>query len=84
MSGHDLAQIESKMISLAQQKSDYIRKEIGKSDAIAYFTEKKDPYKLELLEGLQDGQITFYTQGNLQIYAAVRTYQIRDLLKLPN
>ncbi|HRG32511.1 MAG: threonine--tRNA ligase [Saprospiraceae bacterium] len=64
LSGHDLAQIESKMISLAQQKSDYIRKEIGKSDAIAYFTEKKDPYKLELLEGLQDGQITFYTQGN--------------------
>ena len=64
LSGHDLAQIESKMISLAQQKSDYIRKEIGKSDAIAYFTEKKDPYKLELLEGLEDGQITFYSQGN--------------------
>ncbi|MBK9960969.1 MAG: threonine--tRNA ligase [Saprospiraceae bacterium] len=64
LSGHDLAQIESKMISLAQQKSDYIRKEIGKSDAIAYFTKKKDPYKLELLEGLEDGQITFYSQGN--------------------
>jgi threonyl-tRNA synthetase len=41
-----------------------VRQEISKSDAIAYFTEKADPYKLELLEGLEDGTITFYTQGN--------------------
>lgn len=59
-----LPEIEKKMIELAGQKNPYIRQEISKADAIAYFKEKGDPYKLELLEGLQDGTITFYTQGN--------------------
>ena len=42
----------------------FVKKEISKTDAIAYFTEKGDEYKLELLEGLSDGSITFYSQGN--------------------
>ncbi|MFN8281827.1 MAG: threonine--tRNA ligase [Chitinophagales bacterium] len=60
----DLPKIEKKMAELAAQKSEYIRKEISKADAIKYFEAKGDEYKLELLEGLDDGQITFYTQGN--------------------
>lgn len=60
----DLPKIEEKMLELARIKSQYIRKDISKNDAIAYFTEKADEYKLELLEGLEDGNITFYTQGN--------------------
>ncbi|MEZ5016757.1 MAG: threonine--tRNA ligase [Flavipsychrobacter sp.] len=59
----DLAQIEKKMKELAKAKSEYIRKDISKADAIAYFKEKNDPYKLDLLENLPDGEITFYTQG---------------------
>jgi threonyl-tRNA synthetase len=60
----DLPKIEEKMLELARIKSQYIRKDVSKNDAIAYFTEKADEYKLELLEGLEDGNITFYTQGN--------------------
>ncbi|MEY4611858.1 MAG: Threonine--tRNA ligase [Bacteroidota bacterium] len=56
--------IEDKMLELARLKQDYQRIEVSKSDAIAYFQEKGDEYKLELLEGLSDGSITFYTQGN--------------------
>ncbi|MFD3275711.1 threonine--tRNA ligase [Aquirufa echingensis] len=57
-------EIEDKMVELARQKSEYLRKSVSKADAIAYFQEKNDEYKLELLEGLSDGSITFYTQGN--------------------
>lgn len=56
--------IEDKMLELARLKQEYQRKDVSKSDAIAYFKEKGDEYKLELLEGLSDGSITFYTQGN--------------------
>ncbi len=59
----DLEKIEQKMKELAKQKSEFVRKEVSKADAIAYFKEKEDPYKLELLEDLEDGTITFYTQG---------------------
>jgi threonyl-tRNA synthetase len=59
----DLEKVEQKMKELAKQKNPYIKKEISKSDAIKYFKGKEDPYKLELLEGLNDGDITFYTQG---------------------
>ncbi|PHR27206.1 MAG: threonine--tRNA ligase [Fluviicola sp.] len=59
----DLEKIEQKMKELAKQKSTFVRKEISKAEAIAYFKEREDPYKLELLEGLEDGTITFYTQG---------------------
>ena len=60
----DLEIVEEKMKELAKAKNPFVRKEISKKEAIAYFTEKKDPYKLELLEDLEDGTITFYTQGN--------------------
>lgn len=60
----DLPKIEKKMIELAREKNEYRRKEVSKADAIAYFEEKGDEYKLELLENLEDGAITFYQQGN--------------------
>lgn len=60
----DLKKLEDKMKELARQNNAYQRKEVRKADAISYFTEKQDPYKIELLEGLNDGDITFYTQGN--------------------
>ena len=59
----DLRKLEVKMNELAKQNNSYIRKEISKADAIQYFTEKGDEYKLDLLGGLKDGEITFYTQG---------------------
>ena len=59
----DLAKLEQKMDELAKKNSPFVRKEISKENAIAYFAEKGDEYKLDLLEGLQDGEITFYTQG---------------------
>lgn len=64
LSSDDFPKIEEKMKELAKQKNAYIRKEISKDDAIAYFKEKGDEYKLELLDGLEDGDITFYEQGN--------------------
>lgn len=60
----DFAAIEAKVKELAAKKLTYERKEVSKADAIKYFTEKGDEYKLELIEGLNDGEITFYTQGN--------------------
>ncbi len=63
LSVEDLPKIEAKMKELARQKNPYIRKEVPKEEAIAYFREKGDEYKLELLEELEDGEITFYTQG---------------------
>ena len=60
----DLRKIEVKMNELARQNNTYLRKEISKKDAVQYFTEKGDEYKLDLLDGLNDGSITFYTQGN--------------------
>jgi threonyl-tRNA synthetase len=62
-SQEDFKKVEDKMLELARQSNEYVRKEVSKSDAINYFREKGDEYKLDLLEGLQDGQITFYTQG---------------------
>jgi threonyl-tRNA synthetase len=60
----DFDKIEKKMLELARTKSEFVRKSVSKAEAIAYFESKGDPYKLELIEGLQDGDITFYTQGN--------------------
>ncbi len=59
----DLAKLEKKMAELVKQNSSFVRKEISKKDAIKYFEEKGDEYKLDLLSGLEDGNITFYTQG---------------------
>ncbi len=64
LSQEDFEKIEQKMLELARQKNVYARKSVSKADAIAYFTEKGDNYKLDLLKDLEDGTITFYTQGN--------------------
>ncbi|MDB5257198.1 MAG: thrS [Chitinophagaceae bacterium] len=63
-SQNEFEKIEAKMLELAKLKNAFERKAVSKSDAIAYFTEKGDPYKLDLLERLEDGSITFYSQGN--------------------
>lgn len=63
ISDEDLVAIEKKMNELAKQNNAYQRKEISKQEAVAYFQEKSDEYKLDLLQGLDDGSITFYTQG---------------------
>jgi threonyl-tRNA synthetase len=63
MSEEDLVVLEKKMNELAKKNNQYVRKEIPKADAVQYFTEKGDEYKLDLLDNLQDGEITFYTQG---------------------
>jgi threonyl-tRNA synthetase len=59
----DLVKVEEKMKELAAQDNKYIRSEKPKEEAVAYFTEKGDEYKLDLLSNLNDGEITFYTQG---------------------
>lgn len=64
ISDEDLARIEARMSQLAKEKNPYKRQQVSKGDAVRYFEEKGDPYKLELLEGLKDGEITFYTQGH--------------------
>jgi threonyl-tRNA synthetase len=60
----DLAAVEKKMVELAKTNSVFVRRDVSKKEAVDYFTQKGDQYKLELLEGLQDGSITFYQQGN--------------------
>ena len=64
ISEKDLVKIEKKIIELAREKNPFIRKEITKKEAIDFFKSKNDPYKLELLNELEDGTITFYNQGN--------------------
>ncbi len=69
----DLQAIEKKMIELAKLNHPYVRQQVSKAEALDYFTEKGDEYKLELISELQDGQITFYHQG-----------QFTDLCKGPH
>ena len=59
----DLKKIEDKMIELARQKQQYVRRDVSKAEALETYTEKGDPYKVELINDLQDGTITFYTNG---------------------
>lgn len=63
-SSDDFQKIEDKMLELARTKSAYVRKPVSKAEAEAYFTDKGDEYKLDLIKDLPDGSITFYTQGN--------------------
>lgn len=60
----DLKKVEKKMIELAKQKQSYTRTEVSKKDALDYFTKKGDEYKIELIQDLEDGEITFYKTGN--------------------
>ena len=57
----ELAAVEAKMKEMAKKDSVYVRTDVSKSEALDYFTKKGDPYKLELINGLEDGKITFYT-----------------------
>ena len=63
ISSEDFPEIEAKILELARGKLSFIRKDVSKADAIAYFTKKGDEYKVELLNDLPDGQITFYESG---------------------
>lgn len=63
-SSTDFKKVEDKMVELARKKSEYIRTEMPKAEAVRYFTEKGDEYKIELLQDLEDGKITFYQQGD--------------------
>ena len=64
ISEEDLRKLETKMNELAKQNNSYSRKEVAKADAVKYFADKGDQYKLDLLQGLADGEITFYSQGS--------------------
>ncbi len=64
LSEEDLQKVEKLMGELAKQDNKYVRSEMPKAEAVKYFTEKGDEYKLDLLGGLADGEITFYKQGN--------------------
>ena len=59
----DVPAVEKKMLELAKAKNPFVRQEMSKADAVKHFEEKGDEYKLDLLENLEDGTITFYTQG---------------------
>jgi threonyl-tRNA synthetase len=62
-SSEDLQKIEQKMLELSRQKNEYSRQEISKAEALKHYEAKGDEYKLELLQDLEDGNITFYHQG---------------------
>ena len=63
ISSDDFPKIEEKMKELASQKIQFVRREVPKAEALAYFQKKGDEYKLELIDGLEDGQISFYESG---------------------
>ena len=63
VSDADFKKIEDKMLELARGKEDFVRKEVSKADALKYFTEKGDQYKVELITELEDGTITYYSNG---------------------
>ena len=60
----DLEKIEEKMKALVKEKQEFTRREVSKEDALNFFIEKQDPYKIELINDLADGTISFYTQGS--------------------
>jgi len=64
ISSDDFERIEKRMLEKAKTKEVFQRSSVSKEEAIAYFEKKGDPYKLELIQGLKDGEITFYQQGN--------------------
>ena len=60
----DFPKIEKKMLELARQKQEIVRKDISKADALKLFGDRNEEYKCELISELEDGHITTYTQGN--------------------
>ncbi len=63
LSSDDFDKIEEKMKALAKEKNTYTRQEVSKADALDFFSKKGDEYKVELIQDLADGEITFYHQG---------------------
>ena len=64
LSENDLPKIEKKILELAREKEVYTRKEISKKEALDFFTKKDDEYKIELINDLEDGPISLYSNGN--------------------
>ncbi|HBQ58184.1 MAG TPA: threonine--tRNA ligase, partial [Balneolaceae bacterium] len=64
ISQEDLPKIEKKIIEMARKKTEFERKEVSKDEALSFYEEKGNEYKVELIENLEDGNITFYTQGD--------------------
>lgn len=64
ISDNDFKKLEEKMLELARTKSPFVRNMVSKSEALKYYTEKGDEYKIELISELEDGTISFYKQGN--------------------
>lgn len=60
----DLPKVEKKMKELASQKNNYVREEVSKQEALTFFDDKAETYKVELINELEDGTISFYKQGN--------------------
>jgi threonyl-tRNA synthetase len=69
------------MNELAKKENAFLRREVAKSEAIDYFEQKNDPYKLELLQDLNDGEITFYEQGEFTDLCRDRIFPIPVLSK---
>ena len=59
----DLPAIEEKMIEMARKKSEFKRKKVSKDEALSFYEEKGNEYKIDLIEDLEEGTLTFYTQG---------------------
>lgn len=64
ISQEDLSKIEDKFIEMARKKNEFDRKEVTKQEALDFYKEKGNEYKVDLIEDLEDGTITFYTQGD--------------------
>ena len=60
----DFAKVEKRMLELAREKQDFVRKDVSKADALKHFEETGDKYKCELISELADGTITYYTNGH--------------------
>jgi threonyl-tRNA synthetase len=56
--------VENKMIELARNKSEFKRREVSKEEALSFYRDRNNEYKIDLISGLEDGTITFYEQGS--------------------
>jgi threonyl-tRNA synthetase len=63
ITSEDLKEIEDRMLALAREKQNFLRRDVSKKQALEYFSNKNDEYKIELIQDLEDGQITFYESG---------------------
>lgn len=64
ISSNDFEKIENKMLEIARKKQPFVRKEIPKAEALDFYSQKGDEYKVDLLQDLEDGTISFYESGN--------------------